>query len=441
MADNMECDLSNSDMPMDMQINTEMDEVPSKRRYKDKLKAKDPGYRRRYDRRNAENLKKRGFAERSDVKKAFVSAIFASHSVGPNSLVTENVEDLNVAVKIPEDWKKLNAHGKRKLVIALVTNNGTKQPHWGDEEHRPEWWPSGLLFCDPSNVLCKITAIFFIYTVLDPKPQMICSAQFLADADRVDGLLALITDDDIYGSVSEKKTMKEKVSYVYQREVMKTSVDGRYSDFNTFSENFDTVCACSSKCQFVHNLDSAGREKWILCEQCLLCGEDCDDPVKLRRFFVRSPNAELKLFLGSLANKEVKSRRVTFFLESLSGNQDGKNLLKKNTGSGVFRDVTTKDYIKKYVKSSVENDNRLLMDEITMLEEREQYIFEVCVPEPCCFRYLDVSLPDSKNTDSAVVISVVMNTNCDASITGLLEQLCEIIIIIWNWDNSAIVVD
>jgi hypothetical protein len=29
-----------------------------------------------------------------------------------------------VAVKIPEDWKKLNAHGKRKLVIALVTNNG-----------------------------------------------------------------------------------------------------------------------------------------------------------------------------------------------------------------------------------------------------------------------------------------------------------------------------
>jgi hypothetical protein len=31
-------------------------------------------------------------------------------------------------------------------------------------------------------------------------------------------LLALVTDDDIYGRVSEKKTMKEKVSYVYQRE-------------------------------------------------------------------------------------------------------------------------------------------------------------------------------------------------------------------------------
>ena len=41
----------------------------------------------------------------------------------------------------------------------------------------------------------------------------------------------MITDDDIYGRIGEIKTMKEKVSYVYQREIMKTSVDGRYSGY------------------------------------------------------------------------------------------------------------------------------------------------------------------------------------------------------------------
>ncbi|XP_028406580.1 uncharacterized protein LOC114529055 [Dendronephthya gigantea] len=179
MADNMEePDIS------DMQMNNEMDvnEVPLRRRYKEKSKAKDPRYRRRFDLRNAKSLQTkiqdwyeltkcptvaltwlngeiyysgprelREFAENPAVKQAFVAAIFASHSVGPNSSSTENYEHMNVKVKIPKDWKQLNAHGKRKLVISLVTNNGTKQPHWGDEDHKPEWWPSSLLFRDPSN--------------------------------------------------------------------------------------------------------------------------------------------------------------------------------------------------------------------------------------------------------------------------------------------------
>ena len=33
----------------------------------------------------------------------------------------QNIEGLH-AIKIPKDWKQLNVHGKRKLVIAVVTN-------------------------------------------------------------------------------------------------------------------------------------------------------------------------------------------------------------------------------------------------------------------------------------------------------------------------------
>ncbi|XP_028418296.1 uncharacterized protein LOC114543566 [Dendronephthya gigantea] len=777
MADNMEePDIS------DMQMNNEMDvdEVPLRRRYKEKSKAKDPRYRRRFDLRNAKSLQTkiqdwyeltkcptvaltwlngeiyysgprelREFAENPAVKQAFVAAIFASHSVGPNSSSTENYEHMNVKVKIPKDWKQLNAHGKRKLVISLVTNNGTKQPHWGDEDHKPEWWPSSLLFRDPSNgrnrptvdMLERIIAahigkhnafvdddsddgddndgddvdgynlggdvnidggedlsddardlgrddanwghggenedgdddgvnmdrngknlagdarnlgrdesddagnkvgdeqdlshdeegssdaeivaivpqpvshnstrlrksqdyrqsmsdhgaerafaalvenlspnsanlervMHFIgdvcadqdwallknlsetmeelvqfsplrtkskpsvchVTIPDIEISVRCQVpddmlrsgweplgvcgdgnclfrsvsvsisdnqseslhqwlklwcivhgcvnehfyikQFLADADRVDGFLSLITDDDVYGGLKDNMTMNDRVSYVYMREIMKTSVDGRYSGYlqivllagllktticqhcsapgyelynteicppngstesihllwcqlsggtinhivpmlrcetdehiNTFSENFKTACAATMKCQFAHNLDSAADERWILCEQCLFwyhescvyhitkrslpahwfCGcmkqpeciwaNDFDEPTKLRRFFVRSSNSELKLFLRSLAKKEVKSRRVTLFIQSLAGNTNADNLLKQNTGLGIFRDVNTKDYVKRFVKTSIENDDNMLLEEIILLEQREQYIFEVCVPE------------------------------------------------------------
>lgn len=53
--------------------------------------------------------------------------------------------------------------------------------------------------------------------------------QFLADADRVEGFLSLITEDEIFDSINDTMTDEEKVRHVYQLEVMKTSVDGRYS--------------------------------------------------------------------------------------------------------------------------------------------------------------------------------------------------------------------
>ena len=39
----------------------------------------------------------------------------------------------------------------------------------------------------------------------------------------------MMTDDEIFGSLNENMTLEEKVKYVYQREIMKTSIDGRYS--------------------------------------------------------------------------------------------------------------------------------------------------------------------------------------------------------------------
>ena len=48
-----------------------------------------------------------------------------------------------------------------------------------------------------------------------------------------------------------------------------------FAEINTFSDNFDTVCAASSKCQFVHDIDSAARERWIYCKRCLLWYERC----------------------------------------------------------------------------------------------------------------------------------------------------------------------
>ena len=53
--------------------------------------------------------------------------------------------------------------------------------------------------------------------------------QFLADADRVEGFLSLITEDEIFNSTNETMTNKEKVRHVCRLEVMKTSVDVRYS--------------------------------------------------------------------------------------------------------------------------------------------------------------------------------------------------------------------
>ena len=53
--------------------------------------------------------------------------------------------------------------------------------------------------------------------------------QFLVDADRVEGFLSLITEDEIFNSTNETMTNEEKVRHVYRIEVMKTSVDGRYS--------------------------------------------------------------------------------------------------------------------------------------------------------------------------------------------------------------------
>ena len=45
----------------------------------------------------------------------------------------------------------------------------------------------------------------------------------MADADHVDGFLSMMTDDEIFGSLNENMTLEEKVKYVYQCEIMKTS--------------------------------------------------------------------------------------------------------------------------------------------------------------------------------------------------------------------------
>ena len=53
--------------------------------------------------------------------------------------------------KIQEGWETLNIHKKRKLVVDIVTHNGTKQPKWADKGHKPHWWQSNIPFGDPNN--------------------------------------------------------------------------------------------------------------------------------------------------------------------------------------------------------------------------------------------------------------------------------------------------
>ena len=70
------------------------------------------------------------------------------------------------------------------------------------------------------------------------------------------------------------------------------------TDINTFSENFDTVCAESSKWQFVHDLDSAARERWILCEHCLLWyHESCV-------YYTKGRSLPLRWFCGCMKQPE-----------------------------------------------------------------------------------------------------------------------------------------
>ena len=45
-----------------------------------------------------------------------------SPSLGNEKDQHENFQES--IIEVPHDWEQLNAHGKRKLVIALVTNNG-----------------------------------------------------------------------------------------------------------------------------------------------------------------------------------------------------------------------------------------------------------------------------------------------------------------------------
>ena len=33
----------------------------------------------------------------------------------------------------------------------IIINLGRKKPHWGEDDHKPNWWPSSLPFADPSN--------------------------------------------------------------------------------------------------------------------------------------------------------------------------------------------------------------------------------------------------------------------------------------------------
>ena len=56
-------------------------------------------------------------------------------------------------------------------------------------------------------------------------------------------------------------------------------------------------------------------------------------PIKIKKSF--------QLFLCALAKKEIKSRRVTFFLENLAGIENSSSILKENAGFGVFRDERT----------------------------------------------------------------------------------------------------
>ena len=37
------------------------------------------------------------------------------------------------------------------LSLFIIINLGRKKPHWGEDDHKPNWWPSSLPFADPSN--------------------------------------------------------------------------------------------------------------------------------------------------------------------------------------------------------------------------------------------------------------------------------------------------
>ena len=82
----------------------------------------------------------KAFGENALVKEAFLALI-------PNAkTVLESYH-----YKIQEGWETLNIHKKRKLVVDIVTHNGTKQPKWADKGHKPHWWPSNIPFGDPNN--------------------------------------------------------------------------------------------------------------------------------------------------------------------------------------------------------------------------------------------------------------------------------------------------
>ena len=55
------------------------------------------------------------------------------------------------------------------------------------------------------------------------------ACQLLVHRERMDSFLALITDDDVFDSLSESMSPSEKVQRVYRNEGMKTAIDGRYS--------------------------------------------------------------------------------------------------------------------------------------------------------------------------------------------------------------------
>ena len=42
------------------------------------------------------------------------------------------------------------------------------------------------------------------------------------------------------------------------------------TEFNTYSDHFDTSCAASTLCQFHTDLQKADGEQWLMCDKCLL---------------------------------------------------------------------------------------------------------------------------------------------------------------------------
>ncbi|CAB4003538.1 Hypothetical predicted protein [Paramuricea clavata] len=53
--------------------------------------------------------------------------------------------------EIRKNWRDGTIKRKRKMVVDLITHNGTKRPRWGKNSHQPHWWPLGLPFADPNN--------------------------------------------------------------------------------------------------------------------------------------------------------------------------------------------------------------------------------------------------------------------------------------------------